>query len=85
MFVLNVKNIHVDPTAATHELQQNTFTTALEAKAPEGWGGGNLGQLPTLLELKMMTSYAVPVENTLHVLLTSSAFASNTLKLSLKR
>ena len=47
--------------------------------------GGNLGQLPPPWNLKMITSYDVPVENTLRFSLAPSALPSNTLKFSLKR
>ena len=40
---------------------------------------------PPSWNLKLMTSYAVPVENTLKYSLAPSALASNTLKLSLER
>ena len=39
--------------------------------------GANLGQLPPPWNLKMMTSYAVPVENTLKFSLAPSALKSN--------
>ena len=43
------------------------------------------GSSPSPWNLKMMTSYAVSVQNTLKFSLAPSALASNTLKLSLKR
>ena len=47
--------------------------------------GGQPGAVAPPWNLKMMTSYAVPVENTLEFVLAPSALASNTFKLSLKR
>ena len=47
--------------------------------------GGNLGQLHPPWNLKMMTSYAVAVQNIPKFSLAPSALESNTLKFSLKR
>ena len=47
--------------------------------------GGNLGQLPPTPNLKMMTSYAVSVQNTIKFSLAPPALASNNSKLNLKR
>ena len=52
-------------------------------RRPEG--GATWGSCPPPWNLKMMTSYAVAVENTLKFSLAQSALASTTLKLSLQR
>ena len=59
------------------------MTCYLVHRRPEG--GGQPGAVASPWNLKMMTSYAVFVQNTLKFSLAPSALASNTLKLSLKR
>ena len=55
----------------------------MPAGAPAGGGQG--GHLPPPLEFEKMTSYAAVLQNTLNFSLAPSAFAIDTIYLSLKR
>ena len=59
------------------------FFVLRDHRRPEG--GGQPGAVGPLWDLKIMTSYAVSVQNTLNVSLATSALASDNPKFSLNR
>ena len=61
------------------------FVATLVIDARRGQPGAVAPPPPLTWNLKMLMSYAVPMENTLKFSLAPLALASNTLKLSLKR